>query len=173
MARAFLCSLLVLAMAGCGYTTGSLLPAKYRKIAIQPFINKVNNIDENSSVLYVPLLETKVRTSIIDRFLFDGNLRISDPGKADLVLNGELLGITQDNLRQDINQNIQEYRVRVTVSLTLTDAETGKVIWKEPSFSGETTYFLSGSQALTQSAAIDAALTDLATRVVERTVENW
>jgi len=26
---------------------------------------------------------------------------------------------------------------------------------------------------MSQSAAIDAALTDLATRVVERTVENW
>jgi len=161
-------------LAGCGYTTGSLLPPKYKKIAIQPFVNKINNIEENSSsTLYVPLLESNVRTSIIDRFLFDGNLRIAEADKADLIMNGNLIGIAQDDLRQDVNQNIQEYRIRIIVSLTLTDGATGKVLWTEPSFSGETTYFLTGTQAQTQSAAIDAALTDLATRVVERTVENW
>lgn len=173
MARAYLCLLLAVTISGCGYTTGSLLPSNYRKIAVQPFVNKVNNIDENSNVLYVPLLETRVRTAITDRFLFDGNLRVADASKADLILNGELLGITQDNLRQDVNQNVQEYRVRVVVSLTLTDAATGKVLWKEPSYAGETTYFLTGSQATSQSAAIDAALTDLATRAVDRVVENW
>ncbi len=173
MARVFLCMLIVLTITGCGYTTGSLLPTKYRKIAVQPFQNKVNNVDESSSVLYVPLLETMVRTSIIDRFFFDGNLRIADPDKADLVLNGDLIGIAQDELRQDVNQNVQEYRIRIMVSLTLTDKATGKVLWTEPSYTGETTYFLTGPQAISQSAAIDAALTDLATRVVERTVENW
>ena len=174
MARLFLSILLVLSIAGCGYTTGSLLPSKYRKIAIEPFQNKVNNLEENtSSGLYVPLLETNVRTAIIDRFLFDGNLHIADPDKADLVMSGDLIGIAQDNLRQDVNQNIQEYRIRIIVSLKLTEAATGKVLWKEPSFAGETTYFLSGSQSQSQSSAIDAALTDLATRVVDRTVENW
>jgi hypothetical protein len=173
MARVFLSILLALTFAGCGYTTGSLLPGNYKKIAILPFQNKVSYIDENNRGLYVPLLETKVRTAVIDRFLFDGNLHIADPDKANLVLSGDLIGIAQDDLRQDINQNIQEYRIRVIVSLTLTDNADGKVLWTEPSFTGETTYFLTGPQALTQSAAIDAALTDLATRVVERTIENW
>ena len=173
MARYFLSILLVLSIAGCGYTTGSLLPSNYRKIAIQPFENKVGYVDENIQGVYVPLLETNVRTAIIDRFLFDGHLRIADPDKADLILSGDLIGFEQDTLRQDVNQNVQEYRVRIIVSLTLTDAVTHKVIWKEPSFTGETTYFLTGSQAQAQSTAIDAALLDLATRVVERTVENW
>jgi Lipopolysaccharide-assembly len=173
MARYFLCIALVMSIAGCGYTTGSLLPSKYRKIAIAPFSNKVGFTDENIQGVYVPLLESNIRTALIDRFLFDGNLSIADPDKADLVLSGDLISISQDDLRQDVNQNIQEYRIRVTVSLVLTDTATGKVLWKEPSYTGETTYFLTGSQATTQSAAVDTALTDLATRVVERTVENW
>ncbi|MBF0570557.1 MAG: LptE family protein [Candidatus Omnitrophica bacterium] len=173
MSRLFLSILLVLTIAGCGYTTGSLLPKNYKKIAIEPFQNKVNNSQENSNVIYVPLLESNVRTAIIDKFLFDGNLRIADPDKADLVLNGDLIGVEQDTLRQDVNQNVQEYRVRIIVSLSLTDTATGKVLWKEPSFSGETTYFLTGSQGQSQSSAIDAALADLASRIVERTVENW
>ena len=173
MARVFLSILLALSIAGCGYTTGSLLPSKYRKIAIQPFQNKIPYTDENRSGIYVPLLETNVRTAVIDRFLFDGNLRIADADKADLVMSGDLISIEQDNLRQDVNQNIQEYRIRIIVSLTLTDTAEHKILWQEPSFTGETTYFLTGTQAQTQSAAIDAALTDLATRIVERTVENW
>ncbi len=173
MASRLLSLLLVLSIAGCGYTTGSLLPPKYKKIAVQPFQNKVSFTDENIQGVYVPVLETNVRSAIIDRFLFDGNLHIADPDKADLILNGNLLAIAQDDLRQDVNQNVQEYRIRIIVSLSLTDTATGKVLWTEPSFTGETTYFLTGSQAESQSAAIDAALTDLATRVVERTVENW
>jgi hypothetical protein len=173
MARNLLCMLLILSMAGCGYTTGSLLPAKYRKIAIEPFANKVGFTDENIQGVYIPVLETNVRTAIIDRFLFDGNLHIADPDKADLVMSGDLIAISQDTLRQDTNQNVQEYRIRIVVSLTLKDTAADKVLWTEPSFTGETTYFLTGTNAMTQSAAIDAALTDLATRVVERTVENW
>jgi len=173
MVRILLCILLVLSIAGCGYTTGSLLPSNYRKIAVLPFQNKVTYVNENIQGLYVPQLETNVRTAIIDRFLFDGHLRIADPDKADLVLSGDLIAFQQDDLRQDTNQNVQEFRARVVVSLTMTDTATGKVIWTEPSFAGEATYFTTGSQATTQSAATDKALTDLATRVVERTVDSW
>jgi hypothetical protein len=174
MIRLFFTSFLILSLAGCGYTTGSLLPAKYRKIAIDPFQNKINNTEETTSDrLYVPALETKVRGAVIDRFLFDGNLRIADADKADLVLDGDVIAINQDELRQDTNQNVEEYRIRVSVSLTLKDNATGLILWKEPNFEGETTYFLTGAQAQSQSAAIDAALTDLASRIVERTVENW
>jgi len=173
MVRVLLSIFLALTISGCGYTTGSLLPSNYKKIAIQPFQNKVNFVDENIRGLYVPHLETNVRTAIIDKFLFDGHLRIADPDKADLVLSGDLISLQQDDLREDTNQNVQEYRIRVTVSLILTDTATGQVVWKEPSFSGETTYFLTGTQATSQSAALDTALTDLATRIVERTIENW
>ncbi len=173
MIRSLLCLLLVLTIAGCGYTTGSLLPAKYRKIAILPFQNKVSYVNEGTLGTYLPQLEGNVRTAIIDRFLFDGNLHIADPDKADLVLSGDLIAFTQNVLRQDINQNILEYQLQVTVSLTLTDRATGEVLWTEPSFTGETTYFLTGSGATTQSAALSNALTDLATRVVERTVQSW
>ena len=173
MARFLLCIALIASLSGCGYTTGSLLPAKYRKIAVQPFKNKVSYVSENARALYVPALETNVRTAIIDRFLFDGNLHVADADKADLVMDGELTGLTEDSLRVDVNQNIQEYRIHVTVSLTLKDAATGKILWTEPSFAGETTFFTAGSQAMSQSAALDAALTDLATRVVDRTTENW
>jgi len=174
MMTRFIASLLLMAsLAGCGYTTGSLLPPKYKKIYVDAFKNKIAYVESTDNRLYVPGLETTVRSSIIDRFLFDGNLKVADASNPDLILHGSLVDIAQDDLRQDVNQNVQEYRIRIVVSLAMEDAQTHTLLWREPSFTGETTYFLSGPQSESQSAAIDAALTDLATRVVDRTVENW
>ncbi|MBI3314603.1 MAG: hypothetical protein HYZ86_01500 [Candidatus Omnitrophica bacterium] len=159
--------------AGCGYTTGSLLPANYRTIYVEPFKNKVQYISDVTRALYVPLLETKVRTAVINRFQFDGHLKIKDSERADLVLKGDLIEFNREELRTTEAQEVQEYRIRIVMSLTMMDAVSGEPFWSEPSFAGEATYFTTGAQARSESAALDDALTDLARRVVERTIENW
>ncbi|MBI3602815.1 MAG: hypothetical protein HY209_08000 [Candidatus Omnitrophica bacterium] len=160
-------------ISGCGYTTGSVLSSNYRTISVQPFGNKVEFVNENVRGLYVPLLETKVRTAIINRFLLDGHLRLSDSDKSDLVLKGDLIGFERDDLRTTNTQDVEEFRIRVIVSLTMMDTATGQVYWTEPSFAGEATYFTTGPQTRSESAALNDALTDLSRRVVERTIENW
>ncbi len=167
------CGIFLLGLSGCGYTTGSLLPSNYRIIAIEPFKNNVGFVTDNTRRLYVPLLESKVRSAIVDRFNFDGHLRVKESQKADLILKGELIGFDRDELRVSENQDVQEYRIRITVSLTLIDPASPEPVWIEPSFAGEATYFVSGPQAKSESDALTAALTDLSRRIVERTIENW
>ena len=159
--------------AGCGYTTGSLLPSNYRTIYVEPFKNKVQYISDITRALYVPLLETKVRTAVVNRFQFDGHLKIKDSERADLVLKGDLIEFNREELQMTDAQEVQEYRIRITMALTMMDAATGEAFWSEPSFAGEATYFTTGAQARSESAALDDALTDLSRRVVERTIENW
>ncbi len=175
MMRRFFLSLIIfaLSLSGCGYTTGSLLPSNLHTIYVEPFRNKVNFVNENIRTLYVPLLETKVRTAIIDRFQLDGHLRLSDLDKSDLVLKGDLIGFQRDDLRVDVNQNVQEYRLRIIVSLTMIDKTTGQISWQEPAFAGESTYYTTGPQAKSESDALNDTLTDLSRRIVERTIENW
>ncbi len=175
MTRRFLLAsiLSVVTLSGCGYTTGSLLPSNYRTLHVEPFENKVEFVSENVRGLYVPLLETKIRSAVIERFQLDGHLRLSDSDKSDLVLKGMLTGFERDDLRTDDSQNVQEYRLRVTVALTMMDNTTGQVFFSEPSFSGEATYFTSGSQAKSESQALNDTLADLSRRIVERTIENW
>ena len=122
---------------------------------------------------YFPLLEVNVRNAIIDRSIFDGALKIAPEDKANLVLSGDLIGYDRSTLRNDDNDNTLEYRIHVTVSMTLRDMEKKEVVWSESGFVGETTYFVSGAQAKTEADAIEDALTDLARRVVERTIEDW
>ncbi len=159
--------------AGCGYTTGSLLPSNYHTVAVEPFKNKVGFVSENTRALYIPQLETKVRSAITDRYLFDGNLKIAPSERADVIVKGDLTGFYRDELRLSENQDVQEYRIRITIALTIIDAVTGEEIANEPSFSGEATYFTTGARATSESDAVQEALTDLARRVVERTIENW
>lgn len=162
-----------LVIAGCGYTTRSLLPPQYQTLYIAPFKNKIDYTNEGRRNIYLPLLEVKVQKAVSSRFQFDGNLRLAKEDMADLKLTGELVRYDRDVLRYTDNEDVQEYRVRITVNLVLTDTSTGEVVWTENGFSGEGTYFVTGPSAGSESSAVNAAQLDLARRVVERTIENW
>jgi outer membrane lipopolysaccharide assembly protein LptE/RlpB len=165
--------LMALVVAGCGYSTKSLLSDNYRTVYVQPFDNKIDFVNADDRRLYVAGLENRVREAVVDRYLFDGNLRVADQDTADLVLKGQLLTFQREELRLQENETVKEYRIRVTVALTLWDPTGNTVVWQEPSFAGEATYYTSGALVKSESEAIDDAIQDLATRAVARTVENW
>lgn len=165
--------LVTLLIAGCGYTTRSLLPDNYRTIFVQPFENRVDFVNADNRMLYVAGLEGRVREAVVDRYLLDGNLRVADKGAADLVLRGQLIRFEREELRLETNETVKEYRIRVTAALTLWDTLENKAVWEEPSFAGEATYYTSGTLAKSEGQAIDEAVKDLAVRAVARTIENW
>lgn len=158
---------------GCGYTTRTTLPASIKTIHIDHIKNKIDFTAETGRNLYLPLIEVNVRNAIIERFQFDGNLDIMEEETADLLLKGELIGYSKSALRFTNEDDVQEYRVHVTVALTMWDNHKQDYAWVEPSFTGEGTYFVSGAQGTSEETAIKAAIADLARRIVERTVEDW
>lgn len=79
----------------------------------------------------------KVRNAVINRFLFDGNLKIADADKADLVLKGQLLSYDRSALRYTDNGDVQEYRVHITVSLEMHNAQNDVAAWMEAGFVGK------------------------------------
>lgn len=176
MCQTLLVSLLFVT-AGCGYTTRSMVASKYRTIYITPFVNKID-ITNQSYVgdkykIYRPLLETDITKAIINKYLLDGNLKPIQKGTADVVLKGELIDFRRDPLRYTDSDDVAEYRLNLVVNLELVDNKTKETVWTENSFTGEFSYFTSGSTAIPESSAITSAIADLARRVVERTVEQW
>ena len=170
--------LAVIALAGsglhCGYSTHSGMPSGYRTIHVEPFKNKINYTDENRRNVYFPLMEVTARNAIVKRITFDGNLRIKkEPSQADVILKGNLVGYERQPLRYDENDNVIEYRIQVIVDLVLWDVKQDVQVWEEKGFVGETTYFQTGVNAMSEAGALDKAMEDLGRRVVERTVENW
>ena len=172
-AARFAAGALFLAAAGCGYTTKSTLPASLKTIHVEPFKNNIDFTTGAQRDIYLPLLEVKARNAVIDRFLFDGNLKIAESAVADLVLKGELTGYQRSGLRYTDDDDVEEYRVHVTVSFTLINSKTGEVSWTEPGFTGEATFFVTGPRASSEDSALNAAILDLARRIVERTIEDW
>jgi len=160
-------------IASCGYTTKSTLPSGIKTIHVETFKNNIDFAAEGRRNLYLPLLEIKVRNAVINRFLFDGNLKIADADKADLVLKGQLLSYDRTALRYTDNDDVLEYRIHITVSLEMWNARKGETDWTESGFVGEATYFVTGASARSEEAAVEDAITDLARRIVERTVEAW
>jgi outer membrane lipopolysaccharide assembly protein LptE/RlpB len=166
----------ILAVSGCGYTTSSLLPPELKTIYVENFKNGINVTAEQSELRmyrgYRPGMEVEITKAVIDRFRFDGNLKVVQEGKADLLLKSELIDYKRDSLRYDANDNVEEYRIKLIVNMELVDS-SGKVLWTEKGFAGETTYRIAGSGAKNESTAIKDAVVDLARRIVERTIEAW
>jgi hypothetical protein len=160
-------------LTGCGYTTGSVIADRYKTIYVEPFKNSLDYMNQTERNVYVPQLETKAHGAIVDRLLFDGNLKIVRDGDSDLVLKGELVGFQRDELRLAANEDVKEYRVTVTLAIKLWDPVSEQVVWEEPSFAGDATYFTTGPLAKSDDTAVQDALKDLARRVVSRTIEDW
>jgi len=163
--------------AGCGYTVRSAMPGNYRTIAVQPFTNQIDITtdvtDRSRYKVYRPRLEADITNAVVNRYIFDGNLRIVSADRADLRLTGSLKDFRRDALRYDANRNVEEYRLSLVVDLEMQELQGNTVLWSEPGFTGDTTFFVTGSLAEAERIALDRAVQDLARRVVERTIENW
>jgi len=167
----------IFSIAGCGYTTKSLLPSNLKTIYVDNLVNKINVTGESSDTRmyrgYHPGMELETTRTIRNKYLSDGNLKIADKETADLILTGELVDFRNEALRYDRNNDIEEYRARLVVNLELRNAKDGKVRWTENNFAGESLYRTTGTLVKSEATAIKEAADDLARRVVERTVEEW
>lgn len=169
--------LLLLVLSGCGYSATRLLPPEYRSIYVEPFKNRIPISSEMSErtgfITNLPQLEEDLTQGVINRFLFDGNLRVtSDPKEADLILSGQLFDFYRQPLRQFDDDTVEEYRLNLSASLLLKDREDN-IVLEEPALIGDTTYFVTGGSAITESAAVDKLVTDFSRRVVEWVIEYW
>ena len=166
----------LLGLSGCGYTTKSLLPENIRRVNVPPVKNGIDLSSEISDKtpfrVYRPGLEVELTNAIINRFIFDGQLKVSSDEKADATLQATLVDYRRDALRYSVGDDVQEYRLSVTVDASLVQKSDGKVLWHER-LTGDTTFFLSGSRSISEDAASAKAVEDLARRVVERTIEYW
>ena len=172
-----ICVLYLVAFCGCGYTTRAYI-GPYQTIYVTPFKNRIDitNIKSEYSryITYYPLLEATVTRAVVDRFIFDGSLKITKEEGADLILKGELVTYERGALRYaEDNEEVTEYRITLLVNIGLYNGKTGKQIWQKNSFAGDSSYYPTGSQAKSEKAALDDAISDLARRIVEELVEAW
>ncbi|MBI2104285.1 MAG: hypothetical protein HYT90_01715 [Candidatus Omnitrophica bacterium] len=163
--------------AGCGYTTRPGIASHLRTVYVKPFVNKIDLTRQASSRERFPIyrhqMEVDLTNEVVRRYQFTGLLRPSSAERADTRLEGELVDFRRDALRYNASQQVEEWRLNIVVDLRFIEQKTQAVLWEETGFTGDTTYFALGANAESESAALSRALTDLARRVVERSVEDW
>ena len=169
-------ALTLLGLSGCGYTTKSLLPENIRRVNVPPVKNDIDLSAEISDRtpfrIYRPGLEVDLTNAIINRYIFDGRLKVAPAERADAVLEARLVDYRRDPLRYSQGEDVQEYRLNVAIEASFTQKSDGKVLWHER-ITGDSTYFLGGPRAVSEDEAAAKAVEDVARRVVEKTVEYW
>lgn len=172
-----LATLTALLISGCGYTTQSMLPADVKTVYIAPVKNGIDlsgEIDEKHPFkAYRPGLEVDITNAIINRFVFDGTLKVVPRDKADAILNGTLIDYRRDPLRYSESDEVQESRLSVIVNFSLVRTSDEKPIVSDSTVTGDTSFFIAGAHAISEDEAAARAVDDLAKRVIEKVVEVW
>ena len=170
-------SAFLLSIYSCGYTPRPGLPSHLQTVYVKPFINKIDVTQLTSSREQFPIyrhgMEIELTNAIINRFQFTGLMRPDSATHADAQLEGELIDFRRDALRYDASQQVEEWRLNVVVNVRFTDRINKTLLWEETQFTGDTTYFAIGPNTESESQALTRAMTDLARRIVERTIESW
>ena len=161
-------------LAGCGYTTRT---AAYEEstIIIKPVVNQINIAQEERKYSdyksFPRLIENTLTSKLVSEFNIDGQLKVVRDDPRALVLTSAVTNYNKESLRYTDSEDIKEQRLRLYVSIKLTDAK-GEVI-KEKEVVGEAAYFLSGANQKSESAAQIDLIDDTARRICEAVVENW
>ena len=170
---------LLVTFSGCGYTTKTILPDNVKTVHVDTFKNNIDITKEVSAKdkyeVYRPNLEVDLRDAIMARVFLDGNLKAADKDSADAVLEGQIVQYRKDPLRYQ-NEVVQEYRISLVCDVKLIlrrSQKDSKVLFEESNITGDATYFTTGTLQVTETAALNDVMSDLARRIVNKIVENW
>lgn len=158
-------SLLALLATGCGYSTSSRTAKGIKSIAVPFFENQTAE----------PALEITVTESIIQNLVEDNTLKVTGEDRADAILQGQIVEFLNRPFSFDANLNAQEYRVDISVKVTLTNRESGDAIWRNLVFKGQGTYFLDvgEGEGNTFEEAVDQAVKIITNEILNKTTQDW
>jgi len=153
-----------LCLNGCGYATKAyFLPADIKTVYIQTLQNKTDQ----------PNLENELKIKLVEAFQDDGNLEVTSSSDADAILKGTITGYTRQAMRYDNDENIQEYRLTVTVNFEFLKYKSGKSIVQADNFSGDASFYISGANVKSESTARAEALENLSRRMLNKIITLW
>lgn len=158
-------SFLCLLLAGCsGYRVGSTLPENVQSVSLKV----VNRTDE-------PSIEVAVMKALRAELQMDGRLRVVSPGGEDAVLSVTLHHYNLDALAFDRRRGslAREYRMVLSASSVLSNAESGEVILENPELVGESEFPYAADLTTAKLGALPKAAEDLARKVVSLVTTAW
>ncbi len=116
--------LLMLLPGGCSYHLqgrSAELPGGVKTLYVEMLANAT----------YKPFLENDVTNAVVERFSRNPRLQIvEDRNRADAILSGTITSYSRRALSYDQNDEIAEYRSRMTLAAVLRRADNAEALWK-------------------------------------------
>jgi len=159
----------VLGASGCGYHragTANPLLAGINTIAIPYFKNDT----------FEAGLESIFTRAFADEFIQSKRLRVVPIDAADVILRGTLKSFREEILSYDRDDKAMEYRVHVTLDLSLERRESGEILWKRKRLRHNEEYSVSTDIVVSETAkrvALGKTAKDLAKRVHESIIQGF
>ncbi len=149
------------ALAGCGYKTGSLVSEQYQTIACPVFDNATRRPD----------LEWALTRAVVEELQSRTHLRVVNRSdNPDLVLQGRLVDVDEDVLSHRSHQRTRESTYFLTAEIEVTDRQGRQVVGKRKVTERESFVPVLGENVRT---AREEAGRALAERIVRQLEEAW
>lgn len=160
------CAAATLLLSGCmGYQLGGSRPQGIESVAMTAAVNKTTE----------PAIELQVTHAVRDRIQFDGRLKlVNRAGEADGVIEVVLTEyrLTPIAFSSEEKTTPDIYRLRITGTATLKNAETGKVLAESKTY-GEATFPFEADLTSAKRDALPRAAAELAKFMVDDLIEQW
>ncbi|MFH1563443.1 MAG: LptE family protein [Nitrospirota bacterium] len=158
----------ILGLSSCAHTPIRTLPDNIKSIYIPIFTNQ--------SFQYG--LEEALTNMVIEEFIKDGRLEVTDRKSADAELTGTIISYERVPFSYGKEGDVDKYRVSISVRFELTDVLDNKLLWQEqyqeivlyipPTSSYESKEF----DITSEQEAIHKALSKIAYYIVNRTIKD-
>jgi len=160
--RQLACIIALLALiSGCGYTTRSLISRKINSIYIPIFENDT----------FRRGLEFGLTSAVKDEIMSKTKLRILQKDSADTILTGRITKVTEGMLSSDVEDNIVESRVTISVYIKLVDRITGRTLIEEKNLEQSAEFVVKRGENIKSASQESLAL--LAEVIVSHLEEKW
>jgi outer membrane lipopolysaccharide assembly protein LptE/RlpB len=163
---------LFMPLTSCGYhfsSIGGIVPQGAKTIAVSVFINDTTE----------PYVDVDITKAVADEFLTDGRLNVVSEDAADLVLRGHVTKFFLTAQAYTAASYVQAYNVSITVSISVEDTKTQKLILQDVAL---TDYFTStyavaigdiSQTKIAKEAAVQSACQDIASTVRSRVLDGF
>ena len=153
--------LLIVVLSGCGYSTRSLHQTGVRSVYVPIFDNHTFRRE----------LEFFLTEAVKNEILYKTNYKIAPKGRADTILNGEIVEFRERVLTEDTDDNVTETRVFVYVNVRWVDRRTGRVLMKRERLVRPTEFVVAKGERLGTATA--ESFGDLAELIVQAMEDDW
>jgi hypothetical protein len=156
------------ALGGCGaYSfSGSTLPGHIKTVAVPLMENRTDRGD----------LTTALADLLVEAILDDNKLRVASGDAADSVIEGTFLEYRRTPFTFDAAENVETYKIEITIEARFVDVRKNEVIWEEKRLYQWSTYNFAGVGGQPAEVEVDGilrVLVKLANDIMNRTVQGW